>query len=157
MRDYNYAIPAVEIILQQEDGAIFLLHRINTNFEVNKWCTVGGHVEKDETPRQTAIRETLEEAGISVQLQDMQALGAFYKIEHGNPSGMQQWIHFVFVCRKWQGQPHLAEPEKFNQVGWYRLEALPEPQVYFLKTILDFLHKGREDGPYADEIDPLTP
>lgn len=38
------------------------------NNKLSKWLQPGGHIEKTETPIETAIRETLEETGINIQI-----------------------------------------------------------------------------------------
>ncbi len=46
------------------DGAVFLhLHK-----KTGRWLPVGGHVELDEDPNQTAVREAKEESGLDVEL-----------------------------------------------------------------------------------------
>src|SRR5438046_2755811 len=46
------------------DGAV-LLHR---HRKLGRWLPPGGHVEPDELPDEAAVRETLEETGVHVEL-----------------------------------------------------------------------------------------
>lgn len=46
-----------------EDGEILLMK----HSKLGKWLQPGGHIEEDETPDETARRETLEETGVEVE------------------------------------------------------------------------------------------
>ena len=46
------------------DGRVLLVnHR-----KLEKWLPIGGHIEIGENPEQAALRETLEESGLEIQL-----------------------------------------------------------------------------------------
>ena len=47
-----------------KDNKVFLVH----NKKYNKWVPPGGHIEENETPDQTAIRELREEVGLDVEI-----------------------------------------------------------------------------------------
>lgn len=57
-RDFTVAVLVVH------DGRI-LLHR---HKKLNRWLPPGGHVEPNELPDETALREVLEETGVSATL-----------------------------------------------------------------------------------------
>src|ERR1039458_3925150 len=46
------------------DGRILLIH----HRKLDKWLPLGGHIELDEDPEQTALREAKEESGLDVEL-----------------------------------------------------------------------------------------
>ena len=52
----------------KKDDCYLLLYRNKKKHDVNanKWIGVGGHIEKDETSDQAAIREVKEETGLDV-------------------------------------------------------------------------------------------
>lgn len=54
-------------ILDKEQN-ILLLKRLNvkTAWAPNKWAFPGGKIEREETPREAAIRETKEEANLDI-------------------------------------------------------------------------------------------
>ena len=45
-------------------GRIFLIHHC----QLDKWLPLGGHIELDEDPEQTALREAREESGLEAEL-----------------------------------------------------------------------------------------
>jgi 8-oxo-dGTP pyrophosphatase MutT (NUDIX family) len=56
------------VILVDRAGAVLLQHRdAHTSASPNQWSLPGGHVEPEETPRQAARRELLEETGIAIE------------------------------------------------------------------------------------------
>ena len=60
----------------------------------HKWFPVGGHVELNETPEETAIREVKEEVGLDVVLWD----GNKEKIKHNfSPDEYQELIPPIFM------------------------------------------------------------
>ena len=51
---------------------VFVVHKdkvlIRTHDKYDLWLAVGGHIELDEDPNQSAIREVKEEVGLDVEL-----------------------------------------------------------------------------------------
>lgn len=60
----------VRVIVYRNDGKILL---VRSRFSCQKWALPGGGVKRHESYEQAAIREVLEELGISVE--DLQYLG----------------------------------------------------------------------------------
>lgn len=58
--------PAVSIVVFRDDRV--LLVRRGRGAAVGRWAPVGGAIEPGETPEAAAIRETLEETGVSIRL-----------------------------------------------------------------------------------------
>ena len=56
--DFTVAIFVVHL-----DRVLVIHHR-----KLDKWLPLGGHIELDEDPEQAALRETLEESGLQVEL-----------------------------------------------------------------------------------------
>ena len=56
------------VLLVDPDGRVLLIHE---RIEIGEhWLTPGGGVEDDEQPRHAAVRETLEETGIALEVAD---------------------------------------------------------------------------------------
>lgn len=53
----------VAIFVVHQERVLLVLHR-----RLGKWLPLGGHIELDEDPEQAALRETLEESGLEVEL-----------------------------------------------------------------------------------------
>jgi len=82
-------IAAAAVILDADRRVLLVKHsygRLN-------WEVPGGAAEHDETPTQTALREVLEETGLTVTADRL--TGIYY--EHRGPG--REALHFVFLCR----------------------------------------------------------
>ncbi|MEP7167608.1 MAG: NUDIX domain-containing protein [Candidatus Woesebacteria bacterium] len=81
---------------------------------------LGGHIEHGETMKECAIREVLEETGITVKhLEFLSANSAFIGDKH--------YIDLEFIATKFSGTPKVVEPEKVESWDWYSLDNLPKP------------------------------
>lgn len=69
----------------ERDGQYLMMHRVKKEHDINKdkWVGIGGHFEKDESPEECLLRETMEETGLT--LTDYQLRGII-----------------TFSCDRWQ-------------------------------------------------------
>jgi 8-oxo-dGTP diphosphatase len=86
------------------------------------WEVPGGAAERDETPTQTALREVLEETGLTVTVDRL--TGIYYE-QHG-PG--REALHFVFLCRVMDdtARPYAACDE-ITACSYWAADALPRP------------------------------
>lgn len=86
------------------------------------WHPPGGHLEFGESIEHCARREVREEAGLSI--------GDVVHGPYTNDLFADEGRHYVslfVVTRVEEGEPYVLEPDKIEQWGWYRWDALPEP------------------------------
>ena len=52
----------------ERDGQYLMMHRVKKENDINKdkWVGIGGHFEKDESPEECLLRETMEETGLTL-------------------------------------------------------------------------------------------
>jgi 8-oxo-dGTP pyrophosphatase MutT (NUDIX family) len=117
-----------------------LLHlRQNTGYMDDHWAAgAAGHVERGETAYDAARREALEEIGVSDL--DLTFVTAMQRTQHAEP--VDERIDFFFTARSWSGEPRIVEPDKAVELGWFPLDALPDPVVPHELTVLDALRTG---------------
>ncbi len=60
----NYILPAIAVIIFNENGEILLQRRRDTG----KWCIICGHVEYGETVDNAVLREIKEETGCNAEI-----------------------------------------------------------------------------------------
>jgi len=113
---YQNPAPAVGVILERE-GSIVLVKR-KYEPKVGLWGLPAGFMEYPEAPEETAIRETLEETGLTVEID---ALHGAYK---GGDDPRTRVILLVYRARIVRGRMRAGDDAL--EIGLFGLEALPE-------------------------------
>lgn len=86
------------------------------------WEFPGGKIEPHETPEVALIRELDEEVGIDTQASCLAPLSF---VTHAYDAF--DMVLLLYVCRKWQGQPHAREGGELKWVHPQRLRDFPMP------------------------------
>lgn len=107
------------------DGKLLLCKRLKAP-EVGHWNIVGGKVDHMERSELAARREAEEESGLSIQSTRFLCLS-----EQLIEADRQHWISMIYVTDDFSGEPQLTEPDKLSDIGWYDLDALPQPLSRF--------------------------
>lgn len=114
-------LPSTAVLPRDETGRVLLVRLIDSG----DWATIGGAVEVDESPRESAVRESLEEAGIHVELGEI--LGAFggpdYRVTYTN-GDETAYVVTAFDARPSGGTPR-ADGDETSEVAWFRIAELP--------------------------------
>jgi 8-oxo-dGTP diphosphatase len=132
-------VPAAYVYLLRE-GSVLLLRRAHTGFMDGRWAGLAGHVEYGESVLSAAVREAGEEAGVTVDGDDLIPVCAMHR--RASPAPIDQRIDLFYTCTRWRGEPVLLETDKADAIGWHDLSALPEPVVAHERVVLDHLGAG---------------
>ncbi|HXR49633.1 MAG TPA: NUDIX domain-containing protein [Verrucomicrobiae bacterium] len=111
-------------LIFKKDGKIAFLLRSNTGWMNGHYSLVAGRVDKGEPFTRSAIREAYEEAGATIQPQDLKPVLIIHRNEPGSV-----WVDLVFEVLKWGGELYNAEPEKHGELVWFDPNQLPENMV----------------------------
>ncbi len=92
-------IPAVLIYVFCADK-VLMIHRNASkggtpDFHQGKWNGLGGKCERDESPWEASVREVQEESGITIQPENLRALGVI-QFPNFKPHKSEDWTVFVF-------------------------------------------------------------
>ena len=118
---------AVHVMLRRGDE-VLLLKRANTGYEDGHYSVVGGHLDGGETVRQAAVRETLEEAGVRVSVENVHVVGVMHR-----RTASEERIDFFVAVHRWQGEVRNREPHKCAELAWHRFEELPDNVIPYVR------------------------
>jgi len=121
-------------VFLMKDEKTFLLRRANTGWADGMLTVPSGHVEIGETIHEAAIKEAKEEAGVDVQIEDLEFMHAHFV--------QDVYVNFYFKTTVWKGEPYLAEPHLCSEVLWVPLDQIPPDTIFHVRHALLEVSKG---------------
>lgn len=144
-------LSAIFVIIIKENK-VLLQKRQNTGYEDGKYdLAASGHVEKNESLKDSVIRESLEEIGIGVQKENIDFVTLIHKNDeiYGNV-----YYNFYFIVQDFEGAPKINEPEKCSELKWFNINELPETLIEDRKIALsNYFNKSSYSEIGWDETD----
>ncbi len=115
-------VPSVAVLVWDGEGRLLLVR----DAESGRWQTLGGAIDPDESPRAAALRETLEEAGVTVALDGIRDVlgGPQFRLRYRN-GDLVSYVPTVFDAHVVAGEPR-ADGEETLEVAWFTPHALAE-------------------------------
>ena len=123
---------------------VCLLRRANTGYMDGKYCFPAGHKEPGEAPLVGAVREALEETGVTVdpsKVVHRHTMHRFSDVPHRH-----ERVAYFFVADSWMGEPTNMESAKCDHMDWFAFDALPDMVPY----MRDALMHVRAGVPYSE-------
>lgn len=121
---------------------VLLQKRMHTGFMDGYYdATVSGHIEKNESITQAALRETQEEIGLEIPASTLY----FYTTLHTHYEE-HDYFYFYFqvdVSKLPFFEVHNGEPEKIEEFKWFSLSSLPRKISEFNQIALTNLETGK--------------
>ena len=133
MSDRHQNIPASYLILV-DDGKILLLRRHNTGYEDGNYSLIAGHVEKGESFTQCIVREAKEEAGIEVDIEDLQVVHVMHR--NSGAESHNERVDVFFIASKWSGEIENKEPNKCDDLSWFNFSDIPENTIPYIREVI---------------------
>jgi ADP-ribose pyrophosphatase YjhB (NUDIX family) len=106
------------------------------------WAQPGGFLEIDETVREAAVRETLEETGL--QVEPLEIIGLYSRVQAAV-------VVVAFEARIVAGEPRVTHESLETRP--FAPEAIPWPQIAFetsIRALRDWVARVRPDLPLPD-------
>ena len=121
-RGLDYIGVGVGALIVDAGGRVFLSRRgPASRNERGLWEFPGGSVEFGETLTEALKRELREEYGIEIEVGELLDV-----VDHILPAEGQHWISPTFICKIIYGEPHILEPEKCAEIGWFDPTHMPD-------------------------------
>lgn len=115
-------------LLDQAAGTIMLIDHV----KAQAWLMPGGHVDPDEDPRATVVRELEEELKISPPFHPrFGAEPLFVTVTQTRGTGTHTDVTLWFVFAADQEQEIVPDPDEFSQTRWLSLD---DPQAWTGET-----------------------
>ena len=127
---------AVHLVLVQ-DSEVLLLRRHNTGYEDGNYSVIAGHLEGDEEIVAAMVREAREEAGIEIPPAALQVVGVMHRRSDA------EYVDFFLAARSWSGDIRNMEPEKCDELAWFRLDGLPENVIPYVRKGITNYFRGQ--------------
>ncbi|MER6031851.1 phosphotransferase [Streptomyces sp. NPDC001851] len=132
---------------------VLLSRRAGDVYATGLWHLPSGHLDPGEDVVTALVRETGEETGVLVYPADVCAA---VTVHHRSPGGGTR-VGFFFEVRHWHGSPRVMEPDRCDAIGWFSLDALPEPMVAYCRAGLDAYRAGARIALHFQESgDPIA-
>lgn len=119
----DYVGVGVGAIVVRDDGKVFMAQRGEqaTN-ERGTWEFPGGKVHFGDTLHDTLKREFMEEYGMTIDILDLLSVD-----DHILEEERQHWVSPTYIAKSIGAEPQILESHKCNAIGWFDIDALPEP------------------------------
>jgi 8-oxo-dGTP pyrophosphatase MutT (NUDIX family) len=116
-------MPGVSAVVVRDNGELLLGRRADNGM----WAIVSGIPEPGEQPALAAIREVTEETGIHAVVDGLAEVSSGSTPVQYENGDRAQYLSLTFLCHSvGDGDPWVGDDES-TAVGWFGLDALPEP------------------------------
>ena len=124
-------LPGVTAVVLDEQERVLLVRRADNG----SWTLVTGCLDPGEQPAVGLVREVAEETAVQVQVDRLLSVTALPLMTF--PNGDQTyWTDIAFRCHPTGGEARVNDDESID-VGWFRLDELPDIPDRHLRAIRD--------------------
>jgi len=129
-------VAAVHLFLLR-DQQVLLLRRYQTGYEDGNYSVIAGHLEGGEEIKAAMAREAWEETGIILLPDNLTVVGVMHRCTD------EERVDFFLTASQWSGELINREPEKCDDLRWYRRDALPDNIVPYVRQALENVWRGQ--------------
>lgn len=92
--------------------------------EQGRWDPGSGKLEHGLTLEENALKEVYEEYGCKGEIQEQLPVHDIFREHDGVKT---HWVAVSFIIKVNPDEVINGEPHKIDELGWFRIDALPEP------------------------------
>lgn len=142
-------VVCVGTVVLRDENVLFVRQAQGQSLE-GQWSIPWGFVETDESPEDAALRETLEEAGITAEVR---GLIGFQNLNHPG------WIGMVFLCGHISGEPAAdgVETDQARYLGKQDLALVENPIEPWCRWLVQRVLAGQISLIEGDTDHPYSP
>lgn len=117
----------VSTVFYCHDGSgNFLLHKRSRKCrdEQGRWDFGGGQLHFGEILEEGVLREVKEEYGVVGKIEKQFPAHSLLRVNNGLKT---HWLIVNFIIRVDRKKVKISDPEKMNEIGWFKINKLPKP------------------------------
>jgi 8-oxo-dGTP pyrophosphatase MutT (NUDIX family) len=142
---------APHILLHRPDGRVAMLRRAGSGYRDGWLCPPAGRIEYGEDVLAGAVREGGEEAGVVLRPELAEPVHTMHRWEETLPGPSHAIIDVWFRWRSWDGEPHVAEPDKATELVWIDPDDPPADVIPHCAAALKLITAGVGYGSHGWE------
>ncbi len=127
----------IGVIIQNDKGQILFGKRKGSHSPY--YSIPGGHLENGESFEEAARKEIIEETGLD--LKELSLVALTNNLRTYEETG-KHYVSITFLCKAFEGEPKVMEPEKCESWGWYDIDDLPQPHFDASEWAIENFVKG---------------
>jgi len=120
MPERMQATIAVFACMVNAENEVYLQRRFQTGYRDGSYDTPAGKVDEGEFPIDAVCREAFEEAGVTIDPNDLELFHTYTNLSNDNA-----FVGLMYRTHKWQGEPSIQELEKCDDTGFFSFDQLP--------------------------------
>lgn len=133
---YHNPIPGAGVIIYTEQG-LLLVKRAHPP-RIGSWCLPAGYMEWDESPARTAVRETLEETGLIIEIDSL------FNVYSGDDDPRTNAILILYEAHIVGGE--LQAGDDAMEAAFFSLNGIPEDIAFVAhQDAIDYLRNKVAD------------
>ncbi|MFD7014004.1 NUDIX domain-containing protein [Streptomyces sp. NPDC059928] len=136
-------IIGVHLVFEHAGQVLLQRRSPNSAFAPGFWHVPAGCLEA-EAASACAVRESGEELGVSIELQDLRLV---HVLHYRDTVASTPRLQLFFRVLHYRGTPKICEPDRHTALGWHPYSTLPSPLVDYTAVALTAIDAGRS---YAD-------
>lgn len=118
----NSIVPSVNVVVVNDEGRILMIRRTDND----NWAVPGGAIDLGESMIDAAVRETVEETGITCEINGLSGIftDPRHLIHYTSNDEVRQEFSIVLTARPISGEP--TPSDESSEVHWVAPDAIPQ-------------------------------